>query len=110
MADKLTIGFLGAGKMAAALAKGVVAAGLVKAAHIRASDPLSAARSAFTDQTGAKTTASNAEVVRFARVLVLAVKPGHIAELLDEIRPVVTSGHLLISIAAGVPIARLEGA
>jgi pyrroline-5-carboxylate reductase len=108
MADKLTIGFLGGGKMAAALAKGVVSAGLVKAAHIRASDPLPAARSAFAAQTGAKTTASNVEVVQFARVLVLAVKPGHVAELLDEIRPVITPGHLLISIAAGVPIAKLE--
>jgi pyrroline-5-carboxylate reductase len=95
--------------MAAALAKGVVSAGLVKAAHLRASDPLAAARSAFTAQTGAKTTASNLEVVRFARVLVLAVKPAHVAELLEEIRPAMTTGHLLISIAAGVPIARLEG-
>jgi pyrroline-5-carboxylate reductase len=109
MADKLTIGFLGAGKMAAALAKGVVAAGLVKAAHIRASDPLPAALSAFAAQTGAGTTASNAQVVQFARVLVLAVKPGNMAGLLDEIRPVVTPGHLLLSIAAGVPIAKLEG-
>jgi pyrroline-5-carboxylate reductase len=109
MADKLTIGFLGAGKMAAALAKGVVSAGLVKAAHIRASDPLPAALSAFAAQTGAKTTASNVEVVQFARVLVLAVKPANVAELLGEIRPLITPGHLLISIAAGVPIAKLEG-
>jgi pyrroline-5-carboxylate reductase len=108
MADKLTIGFLGGGKMAAALAKGVLSAGLVKPAHIRASDPLPAARSAFAGQTGAKTTASNIEVVQFARILVLAVKPGHVAELLEEIRPAMTPGHLLISIAAGVPIARLE--
>jgi|SRR5580658_7536455 pyrroline-5-carboxylate reductase len=109
MADKLTIGFLGGGKMAAALAKGVVSAGLVKAANIRASDPLPAARTAFAAQTGARTTASNVEVVQSARVLILAVKPGHVAELLDEIRLAFTPGHLLISIAAGVPIARLEG-
>jgi len=108
MADKLTIGFLGGGKMAAALAKGVVSAGLVKAANIRASDQLPAARSAFTQQTGAKITESNVEVVQGARVLVLAVKPGCVAELLDEIRPFMTPGHLLISIAAGVPIAKLE--
>jgi pyrroline-5-carboxylate reductase len=108
MADKLTLGFLGGGKMAAALAKGVVSAGLVKAADIRASDPMPAARSAFTAQTGARTAASNVEIVRFARVLVLAVKPGQVPELLDEIRPVITPGHLLISIAAGVSIAKLE--
>jgi pyrroline-5-carboxylate reductase len=108
MADKLTIGFLGGGKMAAALAKGVVSAGLAKPTLLLASDPLPAARSAFASQTGAKTTASNLEVVRFARVLVLAVKPGHVGELLEEIRPAITPGHLLISIAAGVPIAKLE--
>ncbi len=108
MAENLTIGFLGGGKMAAALAKGVVSAGLVKAAHICASDPLPAARSAFAEQTGARTTSSNVEIVAFARVLILAVKPGQVGELLDEIRPAMTPGHLLISIAAGVPIARLE--
>ncbi len=109
MADKLTIGFLGGGKMAAALAKGVVSAGLVKAADIRASDPMPAARSAFTGQTGAGTTASNVQLVQFARVLILAVKPAQVAELLDEIRPVISARHLLISIAAGVSLARLEG-
>jgi len=94
--------------MATALAKGVVSAGLVKASSIRASDPLAAARSAFAKQTGARATASNVDVVRGARVLVLAVKPGYVAELLAEIRSFVTPGHLLISIAAGVPIAKLE--
>jgi pyrroline-5-carboxylate reductase len=108
MADKLTLGFLGGGKMAAALAKGVVSAGLVKAANIRASDPLPEARAAFTQQTGAKATTSNVEVVQAARVLVLAVKPGQVGELLQEIRSCITPQHLLISIAAGVPIAKLE--
>ncbi len=108
MADKLTIGFLGGGKMAVALAKGVLSAGLVKPAHLRASDPVPAARADFADQTGAKSTASNLEVVNFARVLVLAIKPAHVGELLEEIRPIVTPRHLLISIAAGVPIGRLE--
>jgi pyrroline-5-carboxylate reductase len=108
MAYKLTIGFLGGGKMASALAKGVASAGLVKAGSIRASDPLAAARSAFAKQTGARATASNVDVVRGARVLILAVKPGQVADLLAEIRPFVTPNHLLISIAAGVPIAKLE--
>jgi pyrroline-5-carboxylate reductase len=108
VADKLTIGFLGGGKMAGALAKGVISAGLVKAAQIRASDPLPAARSAFIQQTGAKTTASNVEVVQSSRILVLAVKPGCVAELLVEIRPFVTPGHLLISIVAGMPISKIE--
>ncbi len=108
MAEKLTIGFLGAGKMATALAKGVISAGLIKPAQIRASDPVPAALAAFAKETGAKTTASNLGVVQFANVLILAVKPGNVPDLLEEIRPAITPGHLLISIAAGVPIAKLE--
>ena len=108
MAEKLTIGFLGAGKMATALAKGFIQAGLTTPKLVMASDPVDAARKYFFKETGAKTTQSNAEVVRFSKVLVLAVKPGNAAELLQEISGGFTEKHLLISIAAGVPIAKLE--
>ncbi|MGD0813208.1 MAG: pyrroline-5-carboxylate reductase [Verrucomicrobiota bacterium] len=108
MAAKLTIGFLGAGKMATALAKGFASAGLVEPSQIRASDPSPEAQAAFAKETGAKTTASNIDVVQFANVVILAVKPAHVAELLEEIRLALTARHLLISIAAGVPIAKLE--
>lgn len=108
MAAKLSIGFLGAGKMATALAKGVCSAGMVAPAQIRASDPLPAALSAFAKMTKAKTTASNRDVVKFANVLILAVKPGYVAEVLEDVKPLVTPEHLFISICAGVPIAKLE--
>lgn len=108
MAAKLTIGFLGAGKMATALAKGVLSAGLVRPSQIRASDPLPNAIVAFAKETGAKTTASNAAVTQFGNVIVLAVKPGNMNDLLREIRDFITPQHLVISIAAGVPIAKIE--
>jgi pyrroline-5-carboxylate reductase len=108
MASSLTIGFLGAGKMAAALAKGFVQAGLLKPAQIIASDPNQAARAAFGKETGAKTTESNLEVAKFANVLILAVKPDYAGPVLTEIRENFTPKHLLISIAAGVPLAKLE--
>jgi pyrroline-5-carboxylate reductase len=108
MAAQLVIGFLGAGKMATALARGFASARLAKPTQIRASDPVPGALASFAKETGAKTTASNIEVVRFANVVILAVKPAHVGELLEEIRPALTSRHLVISIAAGVPIARLE--
>jgi pyrroline-5-carboxylate reductase len=109
MSSKLTIGFLGAGKMATALAKGFIRAKLVTAQEIIASDPSEAARAAFAEATGAKTTASNTEVAQFAGVLILAVKPDQTAGVLAEIRDKCTPAHLLVSIAAGVPIAKLEG-
>ena len=109
MAAKLTLGFLGAGKMASALAKGFVQAGLVKPDQILASDPSEAARAAFSKEVGAKATASNPDVVMFAEVLLLAVKPDQAGDVLKEIRDQFTEKHLLISIAAGVMLAKLEG-
>jgi pyrroline-5-carboxylate reductase len=108
MSAKFTLGFLGAGKMATALAKGIIRAGLVTPKQVRASDPSPAARAAFARETGAKATADNKEVVEFAQVLVLAVKPDQVAYVVSDIRGSFTQKHLLISIAAGVPLGRLE--
>ncbi|HEY2081369.1 MAG TPA: pyrroline-5-carboxylate reductase [Verrucomicrobiae bacterium] len=108
MASKLTIGFLGAGKMATALAKGFIRTGLVTPNQVIASDVSEAARAAFAKETAAKTTASNPEVAKFAQVLILAVKPDQVGGALGEIRDDFSEKHLLISIAAGVTLAKLE--
>ena len=99
MAAKLTIGFIGAGKMAAALAKGFIRTGLVSPRQVIAGDPVESARRAFAKTVGAKTTATNADVVRFASVVILAVKPDQAGAVLSEIRGCFTKRHLLISIA-----------
>jgi pyrroline-5-carboxylate reductase len=110
MATQLTIGFLGAGKMATALARGFICAGLVGPKDVIAGDPHDAARKRFAGEVGGETTASNADVLKFANVLILAVKPGHVADVLTGLRGEFTNGHLLISIAAGVTLEKLEGA
>jgi pyrroline-5-carboxylate reductase len=110
MATPLTIGFLGAGKMAAALARGFIHTGLVGPKDIIAGDPHDAARKRFAGEVGGETTASNADVLKFANVLILAVKPDQVAAVLTGLRGEFTSDHLLISIAAGVTLAKLEGA
>lgn len=94
--------------MATALAKGFVQAGLVAPAGVLASDPVEQARGAFSAALGANTTDRNLDVLEFAPVLLLAVKPDQIDNVLREIKLRLTSEHLLISIAAGVTIARLE--
>lgn len=109
MLAKLSIGFLGAGKMATALARGFIRARLVGPRQVSASDPVAAARTAFAKAIGAKAAGCNAEVAQSARVIFLAVKPDQVASVLAEVREHFTRGHLLVSIAAGVPIAKLEG-
>ncbi len=102
------IGFLGAGKMATALARGWIAAGLVAAENVSASDPFPGPRAAFAAESGAKVLESNREVVAASDVLVLAVKPQSMAALLAEIGPVLSGRELLISIAAGLTLAQLN--
>jgi len=109
MPAKLTIGFLGAGRMATALAQGFINTGLVKPSQLFASDVIPAARKALGAATGARLCATNADVLKSASVIILAVKPQQVADVLAEIQPHFTSRHLLISIAAGVTLARLEG-
>jgi pyrroline-5-carboxylate reductase len=110
MPSRLNIGFLGAGKMAVALAKGFVNAEIVFPRDIIASDPFDTARKHFATEVGAKTVAANAEVAKFANVLILATKPDQASAALAEISGAFTKNHLLISIAAGVTLAKLEGA
>ncbi|HVY71043.1 MAG TPA: pyrroline-5-carboxylate reductase [Verrucomicrobiae bacterium] len=110
MSSTLKIGFLGAGKMASALAKGFVQARLVDAGQMTASDPIEAARAAFERDTGVMTTADNAAVAAFGEVLFLAVKPDQVVSVLSGLGATLTARHLIISIAAGVPIAKLEAA
>ncbi|HYE33569.1 MAG TPA: pyrroline-5-carboxylate reductase [Methylomirabilota bacterium] len=109
MATALSIGFLGAGKMATALAKGFLRAGLASADTLIASDPYEAARGQFAADTGAKTTGSNPEVAHRASILFIAVKPDQVDALLREIAPALNAEHLLVSIAAGVSLDRMQG-
>ena len=110
MASDFCIGFLGAGKMASALAKGFIRAELVTADQVMASDVHEMARSTFSQVVGAPVASANAEVVRFASILILAVKPDQVIGVREEIRPHLAERHLLISIAAGVPLKKMENA
>lgn len=101
-------GFLGAGKMATALALGLIRSGLVAASDIQASDPFPQAAEAFSAATGASITHLNAEVARNSDVLVLAVKPQVMEAVLVELKPHVSPAHLVVSVAAGVSLASLE--
>ena len=83
---------------------------VVSPKQIMASDVFEPARSAFTREVGGATTDSNLEVLQFASVLILAVKPDQVPAVLNQLKiRAFTEKHLLISIAAGVTLAKLEG-
>ena len=74
---------------------------------IRASDPLPAARASLEGETGVTVYDSNLPVVQQSDVVVLAVKPQSMREVLENVRPVVTPEHLVVSVAAGITIASI---
>jgi pyrroline-5-carboxylate reductase len=107
MEPGLRVGFLGAGRMASALARGWIAAGLTTAERVLASDPNATARDAYADGGLLRAVSANPEVVAHGDLLVLAVKPQSMKALLEEIRPLLTERHLIVSIAAGVSLTQL---
>jgi pyrroline-5-carboxylate reductase len=104
-----SIGFIGAGQMARAMARGFVEAGLVRGEQIVAADPAPEALAELARQVpGMQTLADNAGVLATASTVVLAVKPQTMPPVLKELAGVATEAHLVISIAAGVRLATIE--
>jgi pyrroline-5-carboxylate reductase len=108
MSSTLTVGFLGCGRMATALAKGFLRSNLVGAAQLVGSDPVEATRARFVEETGGLARESNGDVLERSGVVVLAVKPDQASGVLEEVRSRFEGRHLLVSIAAGVTLERLE--
>lgn len=97
-------GFIGAGRMATALARGLLSQGLADPERIVASDPLPTAAEAFTQATGAAAIDEGSQVAARSDCLFLAVKPRHMATALGQLAGRLTERHLVISVAAGVPL------
>lgn len=103
-----TIGFIGAGQMARALAAGFVTAKLTLAERIVACDPVAAAGEAFGQAVrGARLAASNSEVSRDAEVIFLAVKPQSMPGVYGELAGTIGREKLVVSIVAGITLAKL---
>lgn len=102
------IGFLGSGRMATALARGCVRSGLVNSSQVLAADPHEAARQVFAEQVpGAQMIDDNRQVLAASDLVVLAVKPQVMPELLFQIAKDIATRHVLVSIAAGFTLEKM---
>ncbi len=104
---KKKIAILGSGNMGEALVKGLLRSGKASAEALLCADPRPERREEIQKRYGVHVTADNRAAAAQADVIVIAVKPQIIDVLLDEIAPAVDAKKLVISIAAGVPIAAL---
>src|SRR5512143_699950 len=103
------IAFIGAGNMAEAMVKGLILSGTSDGGLITVSDSSShrLLHMKKTYDVGALT--DNAKAAKGKDVVVLAVKPKDMAHVLKDIAPALTARQLVISIAAGVTVAKIEG-
>ncbi len=102
------IGFIGGGNMAAALIRGLLHSETMAADQIRASDVKAERLAELREKYGIETSTDNDEIVRWADVIVIAVKPQIVDRILAPIAAAMKPGDLVISIAAGVPIEAFE--
>ena len=102
------VGFVGAGNMARALVRGLLATKRYRACDLWASDPEPRQLRVFEREYGLSRAPDNPALVTGSAVVVLAVKPQVMDAVLGEIGPLLSRRQLVVSIAAGITTARLE--
>jgi pyrroline-5-carboxylate reductase len=101
------VGFIGAGQMAEALARGFVKRGVVEAGDIYATDPAAGRKDVF-KSFGTNAVDTSSDVVKSAEVVFIAVKPQYVTQVLQEVKQHLTDRHIIVSIAAGIPLQTLK--
>jgi pyrroline-5-carboxylate reductase len=109
MLQGMKVGVIGGGKMGGALVAGMIARGLVAGPAVVVADTDEARLAELAGAYGVTVTADNGAAVRGAALLILAVKPQNMAEVLTGIRDAVTPAVLVVSIAAGIATGFIEG-
>lgn len=104
----MTIGFIGLGNMAKAMIAGILGKGIAEVSQIIGSARTQKTRDAVNKQYGIQVYEDNCHVAQKADVLILAVKPVFLPEVIAEIKNIVDETKLVISIAAGKSIDWLE--
>ena len=102
------IGFIGGGKMATAIMKGIINSHWCSSDDIIVSDRNEEALNFLNSNYDVKTTIHNIEVVKNSKILLFAVKPFVLRDVLNEIKPFITKDHIILSIAAGISITTIE--
>ncbi len=102
------VAVIGAGRMGETLIRAMVSSGAVAAENIIATGRRAERLEAFSAQVAVKTSLDNRSAVEGADLVLLCVKPQGAAQVLEELKGVLTADTLLVSILAGVSTARLE--
>lgn len=101
------LGFIGGGKLAGSVIRGLVRAKYCAPSEIMVSEPNEAARRTLESELGITGTAENADVAKHADIILIGVKPAVVVPALADIASLI-EGKLVISLAAGTRIGSME--
>lgn len=101
------LGFIGGGKLAGSVMRGLVRAKFCAPDEILAAEPNDAARTALGEEVGVCVTAENAEVAEKAEVILIGVKPGVVLQVIERLGATIEE-KLVVSLAAGIRVASME--
>ena len=108
MLEDKKISIIGTGNMGEALVSGLIASGTAKPENIICTDIRDDKLRSAKERYGVVTTEDNVKAVEASEIVIYAVKPQIIASVLKETAHVLDMSKLIISIAAGVPLAAIE--
>ena len=101
------LAFIGAGNMGGAIAEAVCRG--VSPERVFVYNPTAAKSQALSARCGCAVAQSAEDAVRASKYIILGVKPQVFDGVLRGLLPCLTAGHVIVSIAAGVPLSRIEG-
>jgi pyrroline-5-carboxylate reductase len=109
VATSYRLGFIGGGKLAGSVIRGLVRAKFCAPGLILVSEPNEATRRVLEHELGISGTTDNAEVAAKSEVILIGVKPSVVVPVLNELAPLLEH-KLVVSLAAGVRLASMERA
>lgn len=109
MLKEKRVSIIGGGKMGEVLTSGMISGNLISSEDIMVSDILVERRNDLKEKYQVNVTADNSEAIKSADVVILAVKPQNMGEVLEGVSDIIDETKLIISIAAGITTRFIEG-
>lgn len=105
--DTMKIAIIGTGNLGSSIAKGLIKNKTFTSLYL--SDKNTAAVNSFNVVDNVTVTSDNMLAVEQSDMVIFALQPKHINAVLESVASKITANHVVISVAAGVDIARIEG-
>ena len=102
------IGFIGCGKMAGAIIKGIIKSNFITPDKVLASKSNPDNLNETAQKLGIKVVLDNKEVAKFGDIIFIGVKPNQVKVVLEEIKTCIAPEKIVVSMAAGVKVSKIE--